>query len=94
MKTNCLALDQELDIPVGAVLRLKPMVDDDGQMFGYWVIDDATGEPLDLVSAECVLRTLPPPTFAGPWFLFGARPATVPTVDHFVGRSIRPSVTD
>jgi hypothetical protein len=59
MKTICLALDRdhELDLPIGAVLRLKPMVDDDGQVFGYWVIDDATGEPLDLVSAESVRVT-------------------------------------
>ena len=59
MKTICLALDgdHELDLPIGAVLRLKPMVDDDGQVFGYWVIDDATGEPLDLVSAESVRVT-------------------------------------
>ena len=31
--------------------------------------------------------------FVGPGF-FDVRPATVPTVDHFVGRSIRPSVTN
>jgi hypothetical protein len=59
MKTICLALDrdQELNIPVGAVLRLKAMHDEDGQIVGYWVIDDATGEPLDLVSAESVRVT-------------------------------------
>ena len=61
MKTICLALDRdrdrELDLPIGAVLRLKAMVDDDGQVFGYWVIDDATGDPLDLVSAESVRVT-------------------------------------
>jgi hypothetical protein len=55
MKTICLALgDHELDIPVGAVIRLKRMVDEDGQIVGYWVIDDATDEPLDVVSAESV----------------------------------------
>ena len=58
MKTICLALDQELDIPVGAVLRLAPMVDEDGQIVGYWVIDDRSGEPLDLVSVESVRITL------------------------------------
>ena len=59
MKTICLALDHdhELDLPVGAVLRLSPMRDDDGQVFGYWIIDDATDEPLDLVSAESVRVT-------------------------------------
>jgi hypothetical protein len=59
MKTICLALDrdQELNIPVGAVLRLKAMVDEDDWIVGYWVIDDATDEPLDLVSADCVRVT-------------------------------------
>ena len=60
MKTICLALDRDhdLNLPIGAVLRLKAMVDeDDGQIVGYWVIDDATGEPLDLVSPECVRIT-------------------------------------
>ena len=59
MKTICLALDRdhELDLPVGAVLRLAPMVDEDGQIFAYWIIDDRSGEPLDLVSAESVRVT-------------------------------------
>ena len=48
--------DHDLDLPIGAVLRLKPMRDDDGQVFAYWVIDDRSGEPLDLVSAESVRR--------------------------------------
>jgi hypothetical protein len=55
-KTLELALDrdQELDLPIGAVLRLKPMLNDDGRIVGYWIIDDATDEPLDLVSVEQV----------------------------------------
>jgi hypothetical protein len=59
MKTICLALDRDhdLDLPIGAVLRLKPMIDDDGQIVGYWIIDDRSGEPLDLVSADCVRVT-------------------------------------
>jgi hypothetical protein len=58
MKTICLALDRDhdLDLPIGAVLRLKPMIDDDGQIVGYWIID-RSGEPLDLVSADCVRVT-------------------------------------
>ena len=59
MKTICLALDRDhdLNLPIGAALRLKPMVDEDGQIVGYWVIDDATGEALDLVSVESVRVT-------------------------------------
>ena len=53
-----------------------------------------TERAVSAASRQHVLRSLPPPTFAGPGFLFGARPATVPTVDHFVGRSIRPSVNN
>lgn len=49
--------DQELNIPVGSVLRLAPMRDEGGQVFAYWIIDDRSGEPLDLVSAECVRVT-------------------------------------
>jgi hypothetical protein len=56
MKTIDLVLDRDhpLDLPVGAILRLAPMRDEDGVLFAYWVIDDATGEPLDLVAAEHV----------------------------------------
>ena len=57
MKTICLDRDQELNIPVGAVIRLKAMPDEDGQIIGYWIIDDVTDEPLDLVSVECVRVT-------------------------------------
>jgi hypothetical protein len=57
MKTIRLALDHDLDLPIGAVLRLKPMRDEDGQVFAFWIIDDPTGEPLDLVPAECVRIT-------------------------------------
>ena len=42
------------DIPVGTVIRLAPVVDEHGVLFAYFIIDDATGEALDLVSAECV----------------------------------------
>ena len=42
------------DIPVGAVLRLSPVVDEHGALFAYFIIDDATGEALHLVAAECV----------------------------------------
>ena len=60
MKTICLALDRDhqLNIPIGAVLRLEPMPDEDGQIIGYWIIDDATDEPLDLVSARVRARRL------------------------------------
>ena len=57
MKTICLDRDQELNIRVGAVIRLKAMPDEDGQIIGYWIIDDVTDEPLDLVSVECVRVT-------------------------------------
>ena len=59
MKTICLTLDrdQELNIPVGAVIRLAPVVDEDGQLFAYWIVDDRSGEALDLVAAECVRVT-------------------------------------
>jgi hypothetical protein len=56
MKTLELALPegQELDLPVGVVVRLAPMRDENGQIFAYWVIDDATDDPLDLVPASAV----------------------------------------
>jgi hypothetical protein len=57
MKNICLALDQDPNIRVGAVLRVAPMRDDDGQVIGYWIIDDRSGEPIDLVSAESVRVT-------------------------------------
>jgi hypothetical protein len=59
MKTLELVFDRDHhpDIPVGAVLRIKPMHDLDGRLLGYWLIDDATDEPLDLVLPECVRVT-------------------------------------
>lgn len=42
------------DIPLGAIIRIAPMRDENDRIFCHWVIDDATGEPLDLVAAECV----------------------------------------
>ena len=59
MKTLCLALDRDhqLDLPVGTVVRLAPMRDDDGSIIGVWVINDVTDEALDLVPPECVRVT-------------------------------------
>lgn len=48
-----LILDQHLDIPVGAILRLEPIFDDDdGSIFAYWIIDDRTGDILKMALAE------------------------------------------
>jgi hypothetical protein len=59
LKTICLALDgdHQLDIRAGSIIRLAPVVDEDGALFAFWIIDDRSGEPLDLVSAESVRIT-------------------------------------
>ena len=56
MKTLDLVFDRDHhpDIPPGAVIRLAPVVDEHGRLFAFWLIDDRTGEALDLVAAECV----------------------------------------
>ena len=46
--------DHHPDISPGAVIRLAPVVDEHGVLFAYFIIDDTTGEALDLVAAECV----------------------------------------